>query len=244
MLQMDLRPYLSGVSAPVIVVRPKDGSLVPLEGVRWLVDHLPDARLIEVDGSLADAALPGGPVLAELEELVAGTRTATPARRELRAILVTDLVGSTALLRQLGDEGWRRLLASHRAVVRTALARYQGTEIDTAGDEFLATFTLPSNALRCAMEIRDVSRTQGVAVRQGLHAGEVSVLSDGIAGGTVHAAARVSALAGAGEILLTETILQMFAGDTPSCEPAGSRVLRGLPGRWRLHRVADASHTN
>ncbi|TRW45769.1 adenylate/guanylate cyclase domain-containing protein [Georgenia yuyongxinii] len=241
MSELDLRPYLSRVRVPVLVIRPEEDFVVPLEAARWLVDHLPDARLVEVPGAHIASVLPGGPVLDEIEDFIGGTRTAGAAARRLRVVLVTDLVGSTALLERLGEDGWRRMLGAHRDVVRAALARYSGTEIDTAGDGFLATFHLPSQAIRCAAEIRDVSRGQGIAVRQGLHAGEVTLVSDGIAGITVHAAARVAAHAGAGEVLLSDSVLALVPRDHPPCEPVGMRTLKGIPGRWRLHRLVPAS---
>lgn len=237
---LDLRPYLSRVRAPVLVIRPEEDLVVPLEAARWLVDHLPDARLVEVPGTHFESVLPGGPVLDEIEDFIAGTRTAGAAARRLRVVLITDLAGSTALLERLGEDGWRRLLGSHREVVRAALARWSGTEIDTAGDGFLATFELPTHALRCAQQIRDVSGQQGIAVRQGLHAGEVTLVADGIAGIAVHVAARVGAHAGVGEVLLTDTVLALVTGSRPPCEPVGARALKGVPGRWRLHRLGPA----
>lgn len=237
MMAIDLRPYLSRIHAPVLIVRPDEDFLVDPDGVTWLAEHLPDARVVDVPGRIGSAILPGGPVLDEIEEFVVGTRTSATTERALRVVLVTDLVGSTALLDRLGEDGWRRLLGSHRAVVRAALARYGGTEIDTAGDGFLATFELPTHALRCAQEIRDVCAGHGVAVRQGIDAGEVSVLPDGIAGLAVHAAARVAGHAGAGEVLVTETVLALATGNHAPCDPVGARVLKGIPGRRHLYRL-------
>ncbi|MEZ0447210.1 adenylate/guanylate cyclase domain-containing protein [Cellulomonas sp. ICMP 17802] len=240
-LNTDSRPYLGTVLAPVVVIHARDNATALVGHVRWVADHLPNARILELDGDLADLLMPGGPVLDELEDLAAGTRVGGAAHRQLVALLVTDLVGSTRSMTSLGEEGWRRLLEDHRRMVRSALTRYAGTEIDTAGDGFLATFRLASQALRCAVDIRDGSAPTGVAVRQGVHAGEVSVFDAGVAGQAVHAAARVAALAGAGDVYVTDVALALCTGEHPPAEMVGTRVLRGVPGRWRVHRLTDAT---
>ncbi|NUU17295.1 adenylate/guanylate cyclase domain-containing protein [Cellulomonas humilata] len=239
-LNTDVRPYLAAVKAPVVVVHARGNAKALVSHVQWVADHLPNSRFLELDGDLADVSMPGGPILDELEDLAAGTRVGGAAHRQLVALLVTDLVGSTTSMSRLGEEGWRRLLEDHRRMVRAALTRYAGTEIDTAGDGFLAAFRLASQALRCAVEIRDESAPSGVAVRQGVHAGEVSIFDTGVAGQAVHVAARVAALADAGDVYVTDVALALCTGEHPLAEQVGTRVLRGVPGRWRLHRLASS----
>ncbi|KQY47016.1 adenylate/guanylate cyclase domain-containing protein [Cellulomonas sp. Root137] len=237
MLAADARPFLADVHVPVLLLHVKDVPLVDVRAVHWLADHLEDARVVELGGSFLDLIVAGGPVLDELEDFLLGTRVSGGTRRELVAMLVTDLCGSTETAARVGEDAWRRLLEDHRRVVREALTRHGGREIDTAGDGFLATFRLASQAMSCAADIRDRCQADGVAVRQGVHAGEVSLVDGGVAGQAVHATARVAALAAAGEVLVSDTALMLAPGHHLPVEPAGTRTLRGLPGRWRLHRL-------
>ena len=151
--------------------------------------------------------------------------------------MFTDLAGSTGHLGRTGDRSWEATLEAHRAVVRKALARHRGREIDTAGDGFLAVFSLPSDALRCAEEIRLGAAAQGLNIRAGLQAGEVNVQPSGIFGVAVHLAASVAAHAKPGEVLLTETVQTLIMGSELPVEPAGEYRLKGIPGIWHIFRL-------
>ncbi|MFP3712448.1 alpha/beta fold hydrolase [Puerhibacterium sp. TATVAM-FAB25] len=241
-LSIDVRPYLPEVHAPVLVVHTGDTFFADLQAARSLCEQLPHARLIELTDRYNDNLVSGGAFLDEVEDFIAGTRLSASRDRHMVALLVTDLVGSTQTMARMGDTAWREYLGEHRRSVREALQRYEGTEIDTAGDGFLATFRLASSALRCAIDIRDDALAAGVAVRQGIHAGEVTVLGSGIAGQAVHAAARIAGLAGAGEILASESAYQLAEPGSLSSEPTGARVLRGLPDRMRIRRITGLRH--
>jgi class 3 adenylate cyclase len=154
--------------------------------------------------------------------------------RVLATILFTDIVGSTAKAAELGDARWRELLEQHHSVVRRQLARFQGREIDTAGDGFFATFDGPARAIRCATAISDTVSDLGLAVRAGLHTGECELVEGKIGGIAVHIGARVAANADPGEVLVSSTVRDLVAGSGLTFEDRGSAELKGVPGEWRL----------
>jgi class 3 adenylate cyclase len=161
---------------------------------------------------------------------------ATPTR-QLATVLFTDLVGSTARAAELGDRRWRDVLEQHHAAVRRELARFDGREVDTAGDGFFATFDGPARAIRCAQAIIDGLRPLGLDVRAGLHTGEVEVTDGKVAGIAVNLGARVSANAQAGEVLVSGTVRDLVAGSGLEFDDRGQVALKGIPGEWRLFAV-------
>jgi class 3 adenylate cyclase len=152
-------------------------------------------------------------------------------------VLFTDIVESTAKAIELGDRGWRDLLERHHTLVRRELLRYRGREIDTTGDGFLAAFDGPARAIRCARAITEGVRDLGLSVRAGLHTGECEVADGKIAGIAVHTGARVAALAGAGEVLVSNTVRDLVAGSGIQFTERGAHALKGIPGEWRLFAV-------
>ena len=160
--------------------------------------------------------------------------------RVLATVLFTAIVGSTERAAALGDRAWRDLAERHHGVVRTILARYRGTEVDTAGDGFFATFDGPARAIRCAQAIREAVRPLGIEVRAGCHTGEVETIDHKVAGLAVNIGSRVAALAGPSEILVSSTVKDLTAGSGLVFEDAGERELKGVPDRWRLYRVASS----
>lgn len=153
--------------------------------------------------------------------------------------MVADVVESTQTAARVGDQGWRQLLLTFRRAVRFSLARFGGTEIDTAGDGLLATFVLPSAALRCGKEIAAEAGRLGIVTRVGLHAGEILLEPPGVVGIAVHIAARVAPIANPGEVLFTETVRSLTMGTGVAYEPAGEHTLKGVPGTWPLYRLTD-----
>jgi class 3 adenylate cyclase len=149
-------------------------------------------------------------------------------------VLFTDIVGSTQQLDRAGDRQWRNILDSHHTAVRAALARYGGEEIDTAGDGFLATFTGPARAVRCACDIRDAVRDLGLEIRAGLHTGEVERRQNSVAGLAVHVGARVAALAAASEVLVTSVVRALVLGSGIAFADRGVHSLKGVPESWQL----------
>jgi class 3 adenylate cyclase len=175
------------------------------------------------------------PILDEIEEFITGVRGGSDAERVLTTIVFTDIVGSTQRAAALGDDRWRDLLDNHDAIVRHELDRFGGREINTAGDGFVATFTSPSAAIACADAIVDAVRVLGIEVRVGIHAGEVEVRGADVAGMAMHIAARVAALAGPSEVLVSSTMRDIVTGSRRTFAERGERELEGVPGQWRLY---------
>jgi class 3 adenylate cyclase len=160
----------------------------------------------------------------------------TPGRL-LATVVFTDIVDSTARLRELGDAAWRDVLTAHNARLRETLNVFRGREVNTTGDGFLALFDSPTRAVRCAVAMIDASRAMGVAIRVGVHTGEVELVGEDVRGIAVHLAARVLALAGSDEVWLTTTTADLVEGSGIALEDAGSHELKGLSGARQLWRV-------
>jgi len=176
-------------------------------------------------------------VVDEVEEFLTGSRHAPEADRVLATVLFTDIVGSTERATELGDRRWRDLLDSHDEAVRRQLERFRGREVNTIGDAFLATFDGPGRAILCACAIRDAVRALGIEVRAGLHTGEVELRGDDVAGVAVHIGARVAALAGPSEVLVSGAVPPLIVGSGIGFEDRGEHELKGVPGTWRLYAV-------
>jgi class 3 adenylate cyclase len=170
----------------------------------------------------------------EIEEFLTGARTSPDPDRRLATVLFTDIVGSTARAAELRDTQWRALLDEHDTIVRQELARFGGLEIDTAGDGFLATFDGPGRAIRCAGAIRDALARIGLAVRAGVHTGEVEVRGKRIGGLAVHIGARVAATGDGGDVVVSSTVKDLLAGSGLTFADRGEHELKGVPGTWRL----------
>ena len=203
-----------------------------------MAGHIPAAKLVELPGAdhlpwLSDSDA----IVDEIEELLTGVRGQAEPDRMLATVLFTDVVGSTERAAQLGDRRWRDLLESHNSVVRREIARFRGNEVKTAGDGFLATFDGPARAIRCASAISDAVRLLGIETRAGLHTGECEVMGTDIGGIAVHIGARVAAMAGAGEVLVSSTVKDLVAGSGLEFQERGLHTLKGVPGEWRLFAV-------
>ncbi len=234
----DLRDVLPDIRVPTLVIHRADAVSFPVEHGRYLAAHIPDSTYVELPG--VDNLIWAGDqdaVVGEIQTFLTGIRPTPEPRRVLATVLFTDIVGSTQRAAELGDMRWQRLLADHNRVVRRLLERFGGREIRVVGDGFLATFDGPARAVRCAIAIRDGVRELGMDLRAGLHVGEIEVLPDDIAGIAVHLGARVSALAGAGEILVSSTVKDLVVGSGLAFDERGTHELKGIPGEWRLFAV-------
>jgi len=176
-------------------------------------------------------------MLDEIEEFITGVRGGSDAERLLTTIMFTDIVGSTERAAALGDHRWRDLLDNHDRIVRHELQRFSGREVNTAGDGFVATFSSPSAAIACADAIVDAVHVLGIEVRVGIHAGEVEVRGADVAGMAVHIGARVAALAGPGEVLVSSTLRDIVTGSRHRFGDRGETALKGVPGYWRLYAL-------
>ncbi len=234
----DVRETLARITAPTLVMHRDNPDFTPIANGRYLAEHIGGSRFVELPG--ADALYWVGdtaPMLDEIEEFVTGVRGGFGAERVLTTIMFTDIVGSTARAAILGDDRWRDLLDNHDTIVRHELERFGGREVNTAGDGFVATFTSPSAAISCADAIVDAILVLGIEVRVGIHAGEVEVrgaLKEDVAGMAVHIGARVAALAGPSEVLVSSTVRDIVTGSRHRFADRGEHDLKGVPGQWRL----------
>jgi class 3 adenylate cyclase len=236
--EIDVRPALPAIGAPSLVVHRRDDMLVPIRQARYLADRIADARFVALEGADHLPAVGGDDLVEEIEEFLTGSRGAHGVERSLATVLFTDIVGSTETAARLGDRRWRDLLERHDSTVRHALAVHRGHEVKTTGDGFLATFDGPARAIRCATSIRDDLGQSGVEVRSGIHSGEVEVIGADVGGMAVNIGARVGALAGPGEVLVSSTVRELVVGSGIEFESRGAHELKGAPGEWRLFAVS------
>jgi class 3 adenylate cyclase len=240
-LDIDVRHVLPSVRVPTLIIHRIGDRLSHIEQGRYLAKHIPGARLAELPGDDHVFAFNGDQITDEVEEFLTGTRHEAEVDRVLAAVLFTDIVGSTERAAALGDRRWRDVLAGYYGTARRELARFRGREIDTAGDGFFAAFDGPARAIRCAAAITAGVRSLGIEARAGLHTGECEVIGDKVGGIAVHIGARVAALAGPGEVLVSNTVKDLVAGSGLSFEERGAHSLKGVPGEWRLYAVTRAA---
>jgi class 3 adenylate cyclase len=209
-----------------------------VEQGKFLADHIADARFVELESSVPFISpVNSGAIADEITEFVTGERPPVEIERILTTVLFTDIVGSTERAVSLGDHRWRSLLDSHDKAVRDALRRFRGNELNTTGDGFVVSFDGPARAIRCAKEIAEAAMKLGIEVRAGLHTGECEVRGDDLGGLAVHIAARVSALAGPSEVLVSSTVRDLVAGSGIEFADREEHELKGVPGSWRLFAV-------
>jgi pimeloyl-ACP methyl ester carboxylesterase len=238
--EIDVRDLLSSIRVPTLVLhRTGDRDSRPDEG-RYLAERIPKARFLELSGDDHVPWIDADQILDEVEEFLTGVRPAPVVDRVLKTIVFTDLVGSTERVSSLGDQAWRRLLEQHHATIRRELARFSGEEIDTAGDGFLALFDGPARGIHCALAIRAALAPLDLAVRAGVHTGEVELpQGQSPSGIALHVGARVASLASGGEVLVTATTRDLVAGSGISFEDRGVHTLKGIDEPRRLYAVSS-----
>jgi pimeloyl-ACP methyl ester carboxylesterase/class 3 adenylate cyclase len=237
-MDIDVRDVLPAIRVPTLVLHRTGDRVVPVEAGRYLAEHIPGAKLVELPG---DDHYPFSgdyePFLEEIEEFLTGSRREREPDRVLATVLFTDIVGSTERAAELGDRRWTALLTDHHRVVRAELDRNRGHEVRVVGDSFLATFDGPARAIRCAAAVRDAVRALGLEVRAGLHTGEIELAASGVEGIAVHIGARIAALADEGEVLVSSTVKDLVVGSGIAFAERGAHALKGVPGEWSVYAV-------
>ena len=238
--ETDARHALPVIRVPKLVIHREGDQVIRVEAARYIAERIQGAKYVELPGPdhfswVGDTDA----ILDEVEEFLTGARSGQEPDRVLTTVMFTDIVGATERAVALGDRRWRDLLDSHHTVIREQLTRFRGREIDTAGDGFLAAFDGPARGVRCAGAIVQEMRRLGLEIRAGLHTGECEILGDKLSGIAVHTGARVAALAGAGEVLVSGTVKDLVAGSGIAFEDRGVRNLKGIPGEWHLYAVAS-----
>jgi class 3 adenylate cyclase len=238
--ELDIRALLPTVRVPTLVVQYTDDPLVTPEQGKYVADHIPGAKIVELPGrNLFHIVEPWRESFQHVAEFLTGHQADVADDRVLATVLFTDIVDSTRRAAEMGDRDWHALLDAHDAVVRSQLARFRGREVSTSGDSFLAMFDGPQRAIRCAMAIRDAVQALGIEVRAGLHTGECEIRGDDIGGIAVHIGARVSALAGPNDVLVSSTLRDLVIGSGLEFEDRGTHTLKGVPGEWQLSALAS-----
>jgi class 3 adenylate cyclase len=238
-MQNDLRAVLPSIRVPTLVVHRADDPHIRVAHGRYLAEHIPRARFVEVPGADYSPFFAGDVdvILDEVEEFLTGSRATPEADRVLATLLFTDLVDSTRQTAELGDRRWGQLLDAHNDIVRQLIGKFRGREVRTTGDGFVATFDGPARAIRCAQAIAAQIRALGLESRAGLHTGEIEMRGGNLGGLAFNLAARVMAEAGPGECLVSSTVKDLVVGSGIEFEDRGSHELKGVPGEWHLYAV-------
>ncbi len=234
----DIRAILPSIQAPTLVLcRPANKTESPENGP-FLASKIPGSRFVEVPGAnYMPWTGESEALIGEIEEFLTGVRHQPMSDRVLATVLFTDIVGSTEKVARSGDARWKDLLASHDERAKIEIERHRGRYIDSTGDGLLATFDGPARAVRCAESLGAAVRDLGIEIRAGVHTGEVELDGDAVTGIAVHIGARVAALAGPSEVLVSSTVRNLVAGSGLEFEDAHEHELKGVPDRWHLYRV-------
>jgi class 3 adenylate cyclase len=238
---VDIRRLLGAVRVPTLLLHRTGDRAADVRASRYMAERIPGATLRELPG---DDHLPffgdQDAVLMAAEEFLTGRTPVTEPDRVVYTVMFTDIVDSTATATRLGDRRWERLLAQHDEVVRAALGRFRGREVETTGDGFLATFDGPARAIRAAAAAHSELAAHGLRIRVGLHTGECEVVGDHVRGIAVHIAARVMARAEGGEILCSRTVKDLVAGSGFRFADRGTHRLKGVDDEWQLYAAEVA----
>ena len=244
---IDLRSVLPTISVPTLVIHATGDQTVPFECGQYLARHIPNARFVPLDYEGHFGREPSGPIvdwLDDCEEFITGVRPVGFVDRVLSTVLYTDIVDSTARASSLGDDVWKHTLDRHDRIVGREIARHRGVNVKSTGDGVLARFDGPARAVSCGLAIADAAGDLGLAVRAGLHTGEIELRGDDIGGISAHIGARVASLAGPGEVLVSRTVRDLVAGSGLTFADRGEHELKGVPDRWQIYAASRAAVTN
>jgi class 3 adenylate cyclase len=237
-MAFEARPVLPAVSVPTLIIHRRGDQVVNVEQGREAAALMPNARLVELEGT---DHLPffedPDTTLALIQEFTTGQRYCAEPDRVLATVMFTDIVDSTKQLIAHGDHEWKEILNRHDALIDRALEQHRGRKVNPTGDGVLATFDGPARAVQCACAIRDGVVALGIEVRAGVHTGEIELRGDDVSGVAVHLGARVAALAGPSQVLVSRTVTDLVAGSGLSFTEHGEHELKGLPGSWPLYTV-------
>lgn len=242
--EIDVRDVLATIGVPTLVVH-REHEIMPIEGARYMASHIPGARL---------AVLPGvdhipffgdvDPYVGEIETFLRSPLAEQLPERVLTTVLFTDIIASTERASELGDRRWRELLEEHYRLVRELLERFRGREVTTTGDGFLASFDGPARAIRCGQALIERLAHSNIPIRAGIHTGECETIGDDLAGIAVHIGARIAALGGSGELLVSSTVKDLVVGSGISFEHHGEHALKGVSDPWMVYRVLGDEDTD
>lgn len=234
----DVTEVLDAIRTPTLVITREGDAHVNHRHGRYIASRIPGARLVALSGSDHwPFAGRSEEILNEVEVFMTGARPSAVLDRVLATVLFTDIVGSTERAAALGDRRWREALNGYDEVTKRELGRFRGHQVKTTGDGTLATFDGPARAVECARTLVHAVQRLGLEIRAGLHTGEIESRGDDVSGVAVHIAARVSALAGPAEVLVSRTVTDLVVGSGISFDDRGEYELKGVPGTWKLFAV-------
>ncbi len=236
----DVRGVLSSLDLPTLILHPAKSEMLSIENARYLNAHIRASTLVELDGpgDVYPAFALADPIVSEIQTFVTGTAAPVRTDRALATVLFTDIVSSTERAAKVGDTRWRELLDFHDEAVRRDIATHSGELVKNTGDGILATFDGPGRAVGFASALRADLLNIGLAIRTGIHTGEVERRNGDIGGVAVHLGARIMAAAGEGEILVSRTVKDLVIGSSLAFEDRGMHALKGIEGEWQLFAVA------
>ncbi|MFQ5967217.1 MAG: adenylate/guanylate cyclase domain-containing protein [Acidimicrobiia bacterium] len=237
--QIDITEILPSIHVPTLIIHRTEDTTIDFDAGLLLAERIPNAQLVELPGPdhlpwVGDSPLR---IIDEIEQFLTGAKSEPQADRVLATILFTDIVDSTTLAGQMGDQRWRNLMHAHDDVVATELERFRGVVVKGTGDGVLATFDAPARAIRCALSIAEAVKPLGIEVRAGLHTGEIHLVSGDVEGISVNIASRVADIGGANEVIISRTVKDLIAGSGITLEPHGTYALKGIPDEWELYRA-------
>jgi class 3 adenylate cyclase/alpha-beta hydrolase superfamily lysophospholipase len=234
--QIDIRNVLPSVRVPTLVIHAKDDRVIPYEGGQGLADGIPGARLVTFQG-IDHAYWVVDGLIEEIERFVTGAVSRTEPNRVLTSVMFTDIVGSTTRAAELGDRTWRELLERHDELVERTVSEHGGRVVKHIGDGALSAFDGPAMAMRCAEALNEGVAELGIQLRSGIHTGECELIGEDLGGLAVHIGARVGALAGPGEIVVSSTVKELVIGSDMQFTDRGEHELKGVPGSWHLYTL-------
>lgn len=234
--QIDIRDMLPSVRVPTLVIHVKDDRVIPYEGGQGLAEGIPGARLVTFQG-IDHAYWVVDGLIDEIERFVTGAVSRTEPNRVLTSVLFTDIVGSTTRAGELGDRAWRELLERHDELVERTVSEHGGRVVKHIGDGALSAFDGPAMAMRCAEALNEGIAELGIQLRSGIHTGECELIGEDLCGLAVHIGARVGALAGPGEIVVSSTVKELVVGSDMQFTDRGEHELKGVPGSWHLYTL-------
>jgi pimeloyl-ACP methyl ester carboxylesterase len=232
--EIDVRDVARTIRVPTLILHAVDDTVCNIENARWYAANIVGSRYVELPGGDHLAFFEPDEILAEIRGFLTGTREAVVPDTSLVAMLFVDLVGSTSRAADLGDRRWADLLAQYQSTVRREIGQFRGREIDTAGDGFFITFDGPARAIRAARAIVADAQGLGLDARTGVHVGELGIASGKPVGLAVHVGARIAALAGAGETLVSSTARDLVSGSGLAFSDRGHHELKGVPDPWHV----------
>jgi len=241
---IDIRWALPTISAKTLVLHHEHDGSVPVDAARWMAERIPNADLVVMPGDGDHTHLSDDPeVWNIIHQFLLGRDRPVEVERMLATVLFTDIVSSTETAARLGDHEWRAVLEAHDAVVERCVEHHRGRVVKTTGDGVFASFDGPARGIRAAQQIIEETEPLGIEVRAGLHTGECELRDNDLAGISVHIGARVSGMAGPGQIKVSSTVRDLVMGSDLEFEDAGVHPLKGVPGEWHLLDVVSSGDT-